>query len=324
MSRVRKGLAGALGALLLIDGPHLGHAAEPTKAELAGARDLFARAERDEDAGRWAEALDKLQRASNVKMTPGIRFHIALCEEKIGHLTSALEDYVAAETAARAEGNKEVLDAVTEPMSLLRARIPTLAIRMTPDAPNAEVTLDGKVLAQTMLGVPIPVDVGTHSVAASAAGRIPFSSSVDLMEKQILIVDVRLPLPAAPVLSSVRPAPIPPTRDVSSRQAGPPRADAWATTVGAAAIAGFGVAAYFVAGSKQSSAETQCLTEPSCDNLKGGVRTWDALALSSWIVAGVGSALAIYLWVRPASKSENVVASRLFLGPGSLRWTGTF
>jgi hypothetical protein len=91
MQRARGGCRWGGGLVLfgLLLAPTTSRAAEPTKTELAAARDLFARAERDEDGGRWGDALDKLRRASSVKMTPGIRFHIALCEENLGQLVAA-------------------------------------------------------------------------------------------------------------------------------------------------------------------------------------------------------------------------------------------
>ena len=78
--------------------------APPTDAQIAAARDLFLAAERDEDAQRWAEALEKLQRVSVVKLTSGIRYHMALCEEHLGHLVAALRDYKAAANQARGSG----------------------------------------------------------------------------------------------------------------------------------------------------------------------------------------------------------------------------
>jgi hypothetical protein len=336
MQRARGGCRWGGGLVLfgLLLAPTTSRAAEPTKTELAAARDLFARAERDEDGGRWGDALDKLRRASSVKMTPGIRFHIALCEENLGQLVAALGDYNAAETAARSEGNKEVLEIVADPLASLRVRIPYVTVVPPADAKNVEVTLDGGPLVAGLVGVPVPVEVGAHTVAARAPGRVPFSSSVTVAEKDKLTIEVRFPTPAAAGASlataptggaaAVTPAPSASAEPAPTRSSGPLRVDALATTVGAVAIVGFGVGAYFVAGGKQSSAETVCATVPNCDNLKGGVQTWDALALGAWVVsAGVG-ALSVYLWTRPGSTSEAPAKGELRVGPGSLQFAGVF
>jgi hypothetical protein len=336
MRRARVGSRWGGGLVLfgLLLAPTPSRAAEPTKTELAAARDLFARAERDEDVGRWGDALDKLRRASSVKMTPGIRFHIALCEEKLGQLVAALGDYNAAETAARSEGNKEVLDVVADPLASLRARIPYVTIVPPADTKNVEVTLDGGPLVAGLLGVPVPVEVGAHTIAARAPGHLPFSSSVTVAEKGKPTVEVRFPAAAATAVPHANAAPggpviVAPTPNATTepgpvRSSGPFRVDAIATTLGAVAVVGFGVGAYFVAGGKQSSAETSCATVPNCNNLKGGVQTWDALALSAWVVgAGVG-ALSVYLWTRPGTTSEAKPTGQLRVGPGSLQFAGVF
>jgi|HubBroStandDraft_2_1064218.scaffolds.fasta_scaffold20080_5 hypothetical protein len=308
-------------ALAATAGPSF--AAEPSKTELAAARDLFSRAERDEDAGHWPDALDKLRRAGTVKMTPGIRFHIALCEEKLGQLLAALADYNAAEAAARAEGNKDVLDAVADPLAALRTRVPTLIITTPVDVKDAAVTLDGAPLATGLLGTAVPVDVGSHTIQGRASGRQPFSTTIAAVEKQAVTVEVRLPAAqASPAVPPVEP--VEPTTSTAATGTSSPKTAAILTTAGAAALVGFGVAAYFVSGGKQSSAETACLEEVSCDNLKGGVRTWDALALTAWIAgAGVG-ALSVYLWTRPAGPSEKPSQAALRVGPGAILLRGEF
>jgi len=296
-------------------------AAEPTKTELAAARDLFARAEHDEDAGRWADAIEKLRRAASVKMTPGIRFHIALCEEKLGQLVAALGDYTATEASARSEGNKEVLDAIAEPLAALRARIPTLTIVAPPDPKDAEVSLDGGPLPVGLLGTPVPVEVGPHVVGAHAAGRLPFSSNVTVSEKQSLTVEVRFPAPA------LSPEVAPPSEPRQSASGASSNLAPILTTVGAVAVVGFGVGAYFISGSKQSSAETACrsLVPSTCESdFQGGVRTWDAVAFGAWVAgAGLG-ALSIYLWTHPSKSEKAGAPSALHVGPGSIRFVSEF
>src|SRR5215472_5931508 len=165
----------------------------PTPSDIAVARDLFAKAEKDEEGGRWADALEKLKRASAVKMTPGIRFHVALCEENLGQLTAALADYTAAQSQAMDEHNQEVLQVVAQPLTALRSRLPTLAVNVPADAKNANVTVDGAPLAAAQWGTPVPVDPGSHVVQASLAGRETFTVNVAAPERSVRVVDVKLP-----------------------------------------------------------------------------------------------------------------------------------
>jgi hypothetical protein len=299
-------------ALAVAFASHTGHAGEPTRADLATARALFSRAERDEDAGRWADALDKLHRTGSIKMTPGIRFHVALCEEKLGQLAAALADYAAAEDAARKEGNQDVLDAVAEPLAEVRARVPTLTLHPPADVKDAILSLDGAPLVGASLGTPLPVEVGAHSIEGHAPNRMAFSTTVSLVEKQAMSVEVLLPLIPRATAQATAP-------DRKSR----PRAGAMVASAGALALVGFGVGAFLVAGNDQSGAEAQCKALASCDGLKSPVRTWDALALAGWIAGAGAGAIAVYLWTRGPSSDPGASAT-LLAGPGSLQLVGRF
>ena len=299
-------------ALSIAASSRAGMAAEPTRADVATARDLFARAESDEDAGLWADALDKLHRAGSVKMTPGIRFHVALCEERLGRLAAALGDYVAAQDAAREGSNKDVLEAVGEPLAELRARVPTITLRLPADVNDAVISLDGAPVAPGSMGALLPVDTGVHTLDAHAPNRAPFSATVSVVEKQAVSIDVLLP----PLPSPVGTAPLAPRRAPQDKDAS--RAKALVASAGALALVGFGVGAFFVAGAKQSAAEAQCEGLVSCEGLRGPVRTWDALALTGWIAGAGAGAFAVYFWTRPPTPSGQGSGAVLRVGPGSM------
>ena len=325
-------------SLLLAGGARWAFAGDPTPGEIQAARDLFAKAEAEEDAGHWSGALEKLRRAGSVKMTSGIRYHIALCEEKLGQLVAALSDYTGADQAARAEKNREVQDAVAEPLRALRARVPTLTINV-PEASGAELLLDGKAVPVGLWGVATPVEPGQpHAIEAHATGKQTFSTQVTLKERDAQAVDVRWtdgpktgPAPSGgdvkppPGGGDVKPppgageAPLP-SGETTSRS----RAPAVVATVAAAGLLGFGVGAFFVAGSQQDDLRMQCatLTPAQCDGLKGPTRTWDALSLTGFVVgAGLG-VIAVVLWAQPSGASKSSAA--LLMGPGSLTLRGSF
>jgi hypothetical protein len=305
---------------------------EPTKSQLTAARGLFAHAQEDEDGGRWADALEKLKRASNVKMTPGIRFHIALCEEKLGQLATALGDYVAAESAARSENNREVLDAVAEPLASLRTRVPHLIVNLPPDAKEAEVMVDGLPLPVGLWSTPMPIEVGAHLVQARAAARTPFAEHVTIAERETLTLDIRLPPVAKPLGETSAAAPLLPTESAPGAAAQRPtggthgtRTAAIVATAGAVALVGAGVAAYATADGKQSDARAACATRTSCDDLKGPIHTWDALALAGWLGGAALGAFAVILWVSPPRGANEIgVSARASATPGGFRIEGAF
>jgi len=290
---------------------HRAHAGEPTAAEIATARELFAQAEKDEDAGQWAAALEKLRRAGSVKVTPGIRFHVALCEEQLGQLVAALGDYAAAEAQARDERSKDVLDALSEPMAALRARVP----------------LGGAPLASATWATAMPVEIGTHTIVAKARARATFWASVTTAEHEAKVVNVVLAAAevSAPPLPAPAPAPAP--------EPSPPRTAAVLASLGGVVLVGAGVASFLVAGNKQSNAETQCKLVVSCDDLKGPIRTFDWLALGAWIGGAAAGAVAIVLWASPAPVPPGSApgehpgsqpGAALLVGPGSLAVRASF
>ncbi len=296
--------------------------ADPTPGELAAARDLFARAEKDEDAGKWDDALDKLRRASSVKMTAGRRFHIALCEEKLGQLVAALADYTAADQAARQDNNKDVLDAVAEPLRVLRLRVPTLTLEVPP-ADGTTVSIDGKPIAPGVLGVAMPVEPGTHRIEARAHGKRPYTIQVTLKERDVQTTTIKwVDLPKMPEEggSGLNESPPPPAEAPS----GGVKVGAIVATVSAAAVVGFGIGAFFLADGAQQNLVQQCPTSIDCGGMKTEVRAWDAVALGSWI-AGAGLAtLAIVLWAKPSHPSAPSSSARLVLRPGGLAFAGSF
>jgi hypothetical protein len=333
-----------LASVLLMGVAGSARAGDPTPGEIQAARDLFAKAEAEEDAGHWAAALEKLRRAGSVKMTPGIRYHIALCEEKLGQLVAALSDYTGADQAARAEKNREVQDAVAEPLRALRVRVPTLTINV-PEASGAELLLDGKPVPVGLWGIATPVEPGqAHAIEARAPGKQTFAVQVTLKERDAQTVDVRWTeapkTGPAPSGGDVKPPPgtgdgKPPPRNVQppGDAASPPpgentttrsRAPAVVATVAAVGFLGFGVGAFFLGGSEQDDLRVQCAALPpaQCDALKGPTRTWDALSLTGFIAGGALAIVAVVLWAQPSKTSKSEAA--LVMGPGSIGVRGSF
>jgi hypothetical protein len=289
-------------------------AAEPTAKELATAREAFARAEKEEEREDWAVALEDLRRVAGVKMTAGVRFHIAHCEAGLGQDIAALDDYIAAEKLGREEHNKDVVDATTEPIAALRAKIPTLVIRVPGDVADAEVMLDGKLLPSARWGTSIALEPGPHRIDARAAGRTPYTTALTVKDREASTLEVKLVVaPPAPVA-----LPAPAVVGPPPEEKAPKRTAAIIATGGAVLLAGAGIGAFVVAGGKQSDAQSTCATSVSCADAKGPVQLWDGIALGAWAGAAVVGTVAVILWLRPTSNT------RVVAGPSSLRLEGNF
>jgi hypothetical protein len=169
--------------------PALPAMAGPSKSELSKARAKFQQATELEQAGNYAPALDTFRQVGQVKMTPQVRYHIAFCEEKLGRLLTALGGYEMAESDAAAvdPGFEKEVKAHLED---LRTRIPKLSITRGQGAAAAKIELDGVVLGESSIGTPMQVDPGPHQVSARSPGKEPFSTTIDLVEKDEKTVEV--------------------------------------------------------------------------------------------------------------------------------------
>jgi hypothetical protein len=301
--------------------------AKPTPDQLQAARELFAAASKEEEGSHWAEALNKLQRVAEVKLTAGVRYHIALCEERLGRIASAFASYTAAREAAEREHNKDVLDLLEDPFLLnLRARIPTLAIEIPPGTTGAIVTIDGRPYPLGASGAVVRIDPGPHRIEASAPGRGSFSKELTVRERDVTMLDVVLPSAS---ISPFRPAPsLSPSPSPSSSAMAPATAPSFLlptlTTTGAVAFVGGGVAAYFLAASAQTTGQAECLVRTSCDDLKTPVRTWDAVALGAWIGGAALATTSVILWLRPNKSAAEASSARVTVGAAQFRVEGSF
>jgi hypothetical protein len=313
--------------------------ADPGAADLKTARDLFTDAVKDEDAGRWSDALDKLHRVAGIKLTPGIRYHLALCEEHLGHLVTALDGFTTAQAEARSAGARDVLRLVGKHLDDLGPRVPRLTVRVLPTDATATVKLDGNPLPTSSVGTPIPVDPGTHQLEASAAPRSPAVATVTLQERDVTSIDLKLgevpaaapPATPAPTATPVSP---PPAAAAPPEASAPPPAEspgssgrtgALVATGGAVVLAAGGVLAFVLAGNAVTTGEQQCAVQRGpCDAEKNTVRAWDFTAAGAWIGAAAVGTLAVLLWTRPQSSSSEPAHARLFVGPTSAGVWGQF
>lgn len=299
-------------------------------AQIQAARELFVQAEKDEDAGRWSEALDKLRRVAGVRATAGVRYHIALSEEHVGTIAAALGDYAVAEAQARAENAQDVLRLVGGRLRDLSPRVPRLTIHVNPDVPDAQVTLDGAPLARSLLGVSMPLEPGVHRVEASAPARPPTTATITMHERDTTVIEMQIGAPASPTpIPTTTPTPIP--TPIPTTTPTPSHASAVAATIATIVLAGGGIASFLVAGGQHSDAVDACSRVTSsapgaCDSQKNGVRTWDWLAAGAWGAAAISGVAAVVLWSHAPSRgsSGSAPAARVVAGPSSLSVRGSF
>jgi hypothetical protein len=221
---------------------------QPTEAQLQQAREEFARGRKLEDEDRWSEALPLFERVAAVKMTPQVRFHIALCMEKTGKLESAREGFEQAAREGKPTAPNVVIEANQHLAALLK-RIPTVTVTVAKAAPGDEVLLDGKTIA---MGEAVAVDPGSHTLSLRRDGEEVATERVDVAEGEPQRFELK----------------------VSAQGAGPGRTQrvlGWtALGVGAASAVGMGVFIALRAGAL-SELDAACPNHTGCDPSVGPI-----------------------------------------------------
>jgi hypothetical protein len=194
----RRQIAGALWiAALLVPVAHapVARAQSSEEETLNRARALFQRGIELEQAGNWSAAMQTFREVGQVRMTPQVRFHIALCEERLGRLVAALGGYELALAEADTVGpdfRAEVESNVTR----LRESIPRIVIQRGSGAEAATIELDGVEIGDSSVGVEVPLDPGPHAITARAPGYRPLEKTVTVAENVREVVAIELePLP---------------------------------------------------------------------------------------------------------------------------------
>lgn len=193
-------------ALALLLSSNRARAEEPPITDVNTARKLFAEAEKDEEAGRWLDVIQKLRRIVAFKETAGVRFHLALAEEHVGQLVAARADYQRAFDLSRNmrdTDGRDVNERSGKSLVDLLKRTPIVTIVGDPEAPNATVSVDG-VVDRGATERPFTHDPTEIVVEATAPGRASFRRAEKLAEGAKATITLRLPPskadgPASPI-----------------------------------------------------------------------------------------------------------------------------
>jgi hypothetical protein len=286
------------------------------KDGLGRARERFREGLALEAGGNYARALQVFKEVAEIKSTPAVRFHIAQCEEKTGDYIQALGSYRLALLEAQSKKVKDVVKEATAAIAALEPKIPALTIRRGEGATVATVTLDERALGATEIGTSMPVNPGPHVIEASASGKQPFKSELNLADGEKETIEVILrPEESAPRSTTSEESTTPPPSTSSSplRTAG--------FVVGALGIVGVGVGATFV-GLRQSTLselETKCGADhktcpPDAQTLIDRGELESTVATATLIGGGATLALGIVL-VLVAPNSAPSAASSIGIAP---------
>jgi hypothetical protein len=311
-------------------------AAEPSEAEKrAAAQALFEAARQLTTQGKFVDACPKLLESYRLDAAIGTKFYLADCYEHAGRLASAWTYYLEVVEEAHREGSKDREKFAIQRSDALKPRLPRLVVK--PSAAvravaGLAVQRDGLPVGDGAWDTPIPVDLGEHTIRATAPGKKPVELRVQV-EREGVEVAVEIPmleaLPAAPAIEPAPPPPVaPPPRPVSSAR----KIAGFAVGgVGVAALgAGIGLGVQAIVKKNASNAGGHCNAADVCDETGHQLRV-DAVHAatgSTVLFALSGAALVtgiVLVATAPSSKPKDDGASAaLSVGPFGFSIRGRF
>jgi serine/threonine-protein kinase len=305
----------------------------------AAAQALFEQGKKLMAAGKQAEACPKFAESQRLDPGVGTLLNLAACYEASGRYASAWSTFLEGESAARADKNAGAARVARSRADALTSKLSQLTITVThPDIPGLEVHRDDTVVGQAQWQLPIPADPGVHHVSASAPGREPWQTEVELKGAratvEISVPDLLVkPVPPAP------PAATPPaalvTPNGTATPAGASAQSSFGTqrtlAIGAGVIGVAGVALGTVFGlkskSKHDEADGQC-NGSTCSG--DGVQLRDQaisagnLSTVSFVVGAAGLAGGALLWFTASPAKPEEPTTQVGLGFGRLLVSGRF
>jgi hypothetical protein len=214
------------------------------EADLERLRKKFKEAMVLEEKNRWQDAHDVFSAIALEKQSAAVRYHIALCDENLGRLASALTGYEEALVMAARDGGDgvdKVIENSTARIAALEPRVPVLRVRIDP-ADEGVVSIDGLSVARDKLAEGVRVEVGMHKVTVRRGDKELPVAQLMLAERARELVEVLLPKKNEIKPPTLPPPEVPPTPAPEEGSSKVP-----AIVVGAVGLASLGGAAVFLA-----------------------------------------------------------------------------
>ncbi len=307
--------------------------AQPGEGGAAAAESLFQEARKLIDAKRYAEACPKLAASHKLAPAVGTLLNLADCYERSGQLASAWVRFHEAIALAQRLGRADREKTATDRADKLEPRLIKLTIKSRES--GLEVKLDGNVLDSAALGTPVPVDPGKHTIDATAKGKKPFNTIIDVTDR------ARTPSIDIPALDADPDA----KTNTTAPPAEPPRPPDEKSSDGSTqrilGIAGMGLGGAGVilgsifglrTSSKWSEAKDQHCTGTDCDRtgveLAAQAKNAGTVSTISFIAGGVflagGAVLFFTAPSGPPRPKKTDTTLGLGLGIGSVSLGGSF
>jgi hypothetical protein len=198
-------------------------AADGADGERAAARSLAEQGSMAYNEQRFGDAVDLFERAEALVHSPVHLLYLARASVRLGRLVKAQEAYIKITREQLPEGAPEAftnaaVEAQTE-LEALKPRIPHLTVRISGAGNRTpELLLDGQPVPAVLVGVPMPVDPGDHTLEARAEGAQSASQQLAVGEGHQ--GDVELVLTPVEAVATTAPEPLAPPPSAAAADRG--------------------------------------------------------------------------------------------------------
>jgi hypothetical protein len=231
----------------------------------AAAFELFTQGRALLEQEDYPRACAKFEESQRLDPGGGTLLNLALCHEKMGRTASAWVELAEALRVARLDGRADREELARSHVEALKPKLARLRIAVEGRAEGLVVKRDGVAMGEAAWNEAVPVDPGTHVIAASAPGRAPWRAEIAI-DTAGNTETVRVPaLTLHPIaIAPVTVAPAPDDARASDAPRSPVRTAG--LVVGGVGIAGLGTAAalFFVASGKASASDRECPAADLC------------------------------------------------------------
>jgi len=337
-----------------------GVAAAQSDEQRAGARALATEGAGAFNEGRFKDAVDLFGRAESLMHAPPHLLFLARSHTKLGQFVKAREAYLKIIKeqlpASSPQAFRDAQSAAGDEIKGVEPHIGALTIKVdgSDNAKDLSVAVDGQPVSVVLLGVPQPMDPGTHRVTASATGWKATPVTVTLKDAERGNASLKLEPDAS---TAVAPLATTPTGPVNTAASAPlpgttePPSDSGASSgsngmrIGSyvalgVGVVGLGMGTVFGLSSKSKRSDANAADaklEPTCPcsaddpaaknvaSLDNSARSAMTLSIVGFAVGGVGIATGVTLFVL-SGKHQEKAAARIepWVGLGSAGLRGAF
>lgn len=284
----------------------------------AAAIKLFDEGRAQMKAGKFAEACAAFEKSQELDPANGTLYNLAGCYVKLGKLASAWATF---RTLGETDSNEQRRADSLAQATALEPRLPKLVVTVAGERPaDLRLELDGLAITSA-LGVETPVDLGTHTLVARAAGFADWTQTIEItLEGKAKALELQLvKQDAPPPIEPVIPAPPATPERPPLSDPGPPFSPRLGLLVGGVGVAALATGVVFglVAKGRYDDAQFLCgeedqLCSPvdidaanaSVDSARSAATISTAAVIGGAVLVGAG--VGMYLYARRTESAVQV------------------